>query len=215
VTLSVQSSSRFIDSIYDKDHDWSLHQMKKKFHLTAFMIQEDLEIYWQSKNVDSFTILSFRYFKFLDVFFKKDVDILSSHQAHDYVIHLKKDAQLSVFALYNMSHDEILELQRYLDENLSKDFIQVSHSQTIISVLFVKKFEEELHFCMNYWDLNAITVKNQYLLSLISETLNHLSQIKIFIKLDIIFAFNHLRIKEEDLTKLSLSFALDLNYSSI
>jgi len=114
-----------------------------------------------------------------------------------------------------MSHDEILELQRYLDENLSKDFIQVSHSQTIISVLFVKKFEEELHFCMNYRDLNAITVKNQYLLSLISETLNHLSQIKIFIKLDIIFAFNHLRIKEEDLTKLSLSFALDLNYSSI
>jgi len=140
---------------------------------------------------------------------------LSSHQAHDYVIHLKKDAQLSVFALYNMSHDEILELQRYLDENLSKDFIQVSHSQTIISVLFVKKFEEELHFCMNYRDLNAITVKNRYLLSLISETLNHLSQIKIFIKLDIIFAFNHLRIKEEDLTKLSSSFALDLNYSSI
>jgi len=140
---------------------------------------------------------------------------LSSHQAHDYVIHLKKDAQLSVFALYNMSHDEILELQRYLDENLSKDFIQVSHSQTIISVLFVKKFEEELHFCMNYRDLNAITVKNRYLLSLISETLNHPSQIKIFIKLDIIFAFNHLRIKEEDLTKLSSSFALDLNYSSI
>jgi len=114
-----------------------------------------------------------------------------------------------------MSHDEILELQRYLDENLSKDFIQVSRSQTIISVLFVKKFEEELHFCMNYRDLNAITVKIRYLLSLISETLNHLSQVKIFIKLDIIFAFNHLRIKEEDLTKLSSSFALDLNYSSI
>jgi len=59
-----------------------------------------------------------------------------------------------------MSRDEILELRRYLNKNLSKDFIQVSHSQMIISVLFIKKFEKELCFCMNYRDLNAITVKN-------------------------------------------------------
>ncbi len=97
-----------------------------------------------------------------------------------------------------MSHDEILELRRYLNENLSKDFIQVSHFQTIISVLFIKKFEEELCFCMNYWDLNTITIKNWYSLSLISETLNHLSWAKIFIKLNIISAFNWLWIKEKD-----------------
>ncbi len=172
--------------------------MKKKFHLTAFTTQEDLEVYWQSKNVDSVIILSFRYFKFLNVFFKKNVDILSLHQAHDHIIHLKKDAQSSVFALYDMSHDKILELRRYLNENLSKDFIQVSHSQMIISVLFIKKFKEELCFCVNYWDLNVITVKNWYSLSLISEMLNHLSWAKIFIKLNIISAFNRLWIKEED-----------------
>ncbi len=97
-----------------------------------------------------------------------------------------------------MSCDKILELRRYLNENLSKDFIQVSCFQMIISVLFIKKFEEELCFCVNYWDLNTITVKNQYSLSLISETLNHLSWAKIFIKLNIISAFNWLWIKEED-----------------
>ncbi len=97
-----------------------------------------------------------------------------------------------------MSRDEILEHCRYLNENLSKDFIQVSHFQMIVSVLFVKKFEEELCFCVNYQDLNAITVKNQYSLSLISETLNHLSRAKIFIKLNIISAFNRLQIKEKD-----------------
>ncbi len=172
--------------------------MKKKFHLTAFTTQEDLKVYQQSKNVDSVTILLFKYFKFLNIFFKKNVDILSLHQAHNHVIHLKEDAQFSVFALYNMSRDEILELHRYLNENLSKDFIQVSHFQTIISVLFVKKLKEELHFCVNYWDLNAITVKNWYSLSLISEMLNHLSWAKIFIKLNIISAFNRLWIKEED-----------------
>ncbi len=97
-----------------------------------------------------------------------------------------------------MSCDKILELRRYLNENLSKDFIQVSRSQMIISVLFIKKLEEELCFCMNYQDLNAIIVKNQYSLSLISETLNHLNWAKIFIKLNIIFVFNRLWIKEED-----------------
>ncbi len=51
---------------------------------------------------------------------------------------------------------------------------------------------------MNYWDLNTITVKNWYSLSLISETLNHLSRAKIFIKLNIISAFNRLQIKEKD-----------------
>ncbi len=97
-----------------------------------------------------------------------------------------------------MSHDIILELHHYLNENLSKDFIQVSCSQMIIFILFIKKLKEELCFCVNYWDLNAIMIKNQYSLSLISETLNHLSWAKIFIKLNIIFAFNQLQIKEKN-----------------
>ncbi len=70
----------------------------------------------------------------------------------------------------------------------------------IVFVLFIKKLEEELYFCVNYWDLNTITVKNRYSLSLISETLNHLSWAKILIKLNIISAFNQLWIKEEDET---------------
>jgi len=41
-------------------------------------------------------------------------------------------------------------------------------------------------------------IKNQYSLSLISEMFNHLNQVKIFIKLDIIFIFNRLRMKEKD-----------------
>ena len=51
---------------------------------------------------------------------------------------------------------------------------------------------------MSYKDLNAIIIKNKYSLSLIFETLNRFSRVKIFIKLDIIFAFNQLRIREED-----------------
>jgi len=40
-----QFSSHSQDSMYDKNHCLNLHQMKKKFYLTAFMTQEDLEVY--------------------------------------------------------------------------------------------------------------------------------------------------------------------------
>ena len=174
--------------------------MKQELHLIAIITQEELELYRQSKNVDSITILFSRYHEYLNVFFKKEVDILLSHRVYDYVIHLKKDAQFFVFALYDMNHNETQELRRYLDENLNKEFIRVNRSQTIVLVLFVKKLEEELRFCVNYRDLNVIIVKNRYSLSLISEILNRLSHVKIFTKLNIIFVFNRLRIKKEDET---------------
>ena len=97
-----------------------------------------------------------------------------------------------------MSHNKAQELHCYLDENLSKEFIWVSHSESTASVLFVKKPEGGLHFCVDYRGLNAVTVKNWYSLPLISETLNCLSQVKIFIKLNIIAAFNQLCIWERD-----------------
>ncbi len=68
----------------------------------------------------------------------------------------------------------------------------------IIFVLFIKKLKEKLYFCMNYQDLNTIIIKNWYFFSLISKTLNCLSWVKIFIKLNIISAFNWLWIKEEN-----------------
>ena len=51
---------------------------------------------------------------------------------------------------------------------------------------------------MNYRDLNAITVKNCYSLSLIFKTFNYLNHAKIFMKLDIISAFNRFQIKKEN-----------------
>ena len=97
-----------------------------------------------------------------------------------------------------MSHNEAQELCRYLDENLSKGFIWASHSESAAPVLFVKKPGGGLRFCIDYRGLNAVTVKNRYPLPLISETLNRLSRAKIFTKLDIIAAFNRLRIREGD-----------------
>ena len=69
---------------------------------------------------------------------------------------------------------------------------------TDASILFILKKNDSLHLCINYWDLNKITVKNHHSLSLISETLNRLSWVKQFIKLNLKNAYHHFRIQRED-----------------
>ena len=170
--------------------------MKKEIHLAVIITQEDLAAYHEHKNIDSATLLLKLYTAFLNVFFRKEADTLPKHGPYDHAIHLKEGTQASVFTLYSMSCDKALKLCQYLDENLSKEFIRASRSDAAASVLFMKKSEEGLHFCVNYWGLNVITVKNWYLLPLISETLNCLSWVRIFIKLNIIAVFNRLCIWE-------------------
>ena len=184
--------------------------MKKEIYLTAIITQKDLVAYHEHKNIDSAILLLKLYTAFLDVFFRKEADTLPKHEPYDHTIHLKEGTQVSAFTLYSMSRDEALELRHYLDENLSKEFIWVSRSDAVILVLFIKKPEGGLHFCVDYWGLNVITVKNWYLLPLISETLNHLSWARIFTKLNIIAAFNRLCIWEgnEALTAFCTHFSL-------
>ena len=95
-----------------------------------------------------------------------------------------------------MSQDELKVLQKYLNDHLFKDFIWVSSSSAAALILFVHKSEGGLRFCVNYWKLNIITVKNRYSLPLIKETLNCLCNAVVYTKLDIIAAFNHLRTAE-------------------
>ena len=88
-------------------------------------------------------------------------------------------------------------LQKYLKKHLFKSFIQVSSFSAVFSVIFIKKSESDLCLCVDYYDLNNLTVKNHYSLPLIREILNLLTLSVIFIKLDIIAAFNKLQMTEE------------------
>jgi len=148
--------------------------------------------------VDSVTLLFFEYHNFLDVFSRELMNILSERRLYDHKIQLQK-SKTSIFeSLYDMSQNELQVLKKYLKNNLIKDFIQVSSFFAISSILFVKKSSEELRFCVNYQSLNVMTVKNQYSLSFIQETLDQLTKIKYYIKLDIIAVFNKLRMTYED-----------------
>ena len=92
-----------------------------------------------------------------------------------------------------MSRDKLQVLKKYLKDNLSRGFIQTLLSHAIAPVLFVKKLENGLQFCVDYHTVNAFTIKNKYFLPLIRKTLDQQCNEVHFTKLDIIVAFNKIR----------------------
>jgi hypothetical protein len=112
--------------------------------------------------------------------------------------------------LYNISEDKLLVFYKFLDKNLAKGFIRISILPVVSLVLFAKKPGRGFCFCIDYCALNTITIKNCYSLPLIQETLARLSRTKIYTKLDVIAAFNRIRIIEgqEYLTAFNIYYGL-------
>ncbi len=92
-----------------------------------------------------------------------------------------------------MSTHKLLETKKYLKKNLKKDFINSSSIFFASLVLFVAKSNEELRFYVDYRKLNALIRRNRYSISLIKKTLARVISYKYLIKLNIIVAFNKLR----------------------
>ena len=92
----------------------------------------------------------------------------------------------------------MVELRKYLDDALAKRYIRSSISLVEVLILFILKKDDELYLYIDYRDLNKITKKNRYLLSLISEILDRLIDVKIFTKLDLKDTYYRIRIKKGD-----------------
>jgi hypothetical protein len=70
-----------------------------------------------------------------------------------------------------MTTAELKTVKEYLINNLNKGFIKASQVLYTAPVLFVKKPDRSLWFCIDFQKLNQITYKDRYLLSLINKTL--------------------------------------------
>ena len=145
------------------------------------------------KHTDSATKLPSEYHDFLDIFSRSDADVLPKHRPrYDHVIEIMEGKTPTWGPLYSMSADELKVLKAYIEKMVDKGFIRASSLSAASPVLFAKKPGGGLRFCVDYWALNAITVKNWYPLPLIKETLERVCKAKIFSKIDIIAAFNKL-----------------------
>ena len=137
-----------------------------------------------------------KYKEYEDVFSKKEAFKLSSERSElNMNICLKPDTASFYESLYNLSETELSSLHGYLKMNLTTGFICRSTSSAEALILFMKKKNDTLCLCVNYWGLNTIMIRDHYLLSLISEILNWLMRAKWFTWLNMIAVYNLLCIK--------------------
>ncbi len=141
--------------------------------------------------------LSIVYHDFLNVFDREKTTQLPLHQSYNHKIELENESQSSRSWLYFMSSHKLQKIKKYLEENLKKKFITLSKASFASSILFVEKKDDSLRFCVNYRKLNALIKRDRYSILLIDEVLARIQDSKYLTRLDIIIAFNKLRMSTE------------------
>ncbi|GKB41319.1 putative reverse transcriptase domain-containing protein [Tanacetum coccineum] len=100
-----------------------------------------------------------------------------------------------------LAPSEMKELSDQLQELSDKGFIRPSSSPWGAPVLFVKKKEGSFRMCIDYQELNKLTVKNRYPLSRIDYLFDQLQGSGIYSKIDLRSGYHQLRVREEDIPK--------------
>ncbi len=138
----------------------------------------------------------------IDVFDKAKAKELPPHRSYDHKIDIEPGKVPPKCRIYPMSEYKLQKVKEYLEKNLSKRFISSSTAPYASPVLFVQKKDDSLRFCVDYRKLNAMTIRNRDPIPLIEETLARVIGCKYLIKLDVIAAFNKLRMHpdSEDFT---------------
>ncbi|GJW75286.1 putative reverse transcriptase domain-containing protein [Tanacetum coccineum] len=104
-------------------------------------------------------------------------------------------------APYRMAPIELKELKDQLQELLERGFIRPSVSPWGAPVLFVKKKDGSMRLCIDYRELNKITIRNRYPLPRIDDLFDQLQGAKYFSKIDLRSGYHQLRVKEQDISK--------------
>nr|GFB59972.1 putative reverse transcriptase domain-containing protein [Tanacetum cinerariifolium] len=94
---------------------------------------------------------------------------------------------------------EMSELSSQLKEHQEKGFIQPSHSPWGAPVLFFKKKDGAMRMCIDYRELNKLTIKNRYPLSRIDDLFDQLQGACCFSKIDLRSGYHQLRVRDEDI----------------
>ncbi|GJZ30606.1 putative reverse transcriptase domain-containing protein [Tanacetum coccineum] len=104
-------------------------------------------------------------------------------------------------APYRLAPSEMKELSEQLQELSDKGFIRPSSSPWGAPVLFVKKKDGSFRMCIDYRELNKLTVKNRYPLPRIDDLFDQLQGSNIYSKIDLRSGYHQLRVREQDIPK--------------
>ena len=132
------------------------------------------------------------------MFRKKQSERMPTRKLWDYAIEMKKGFVPQKGKVYTLSREEREEIREFVKEQLRKGYIWPSKSPQIALVFFVGKKDGKKQMVQDYRYLNEWTIKNNYPLPLISNVLENIGMKKIFMKIDLRWGYNNMRIKEGD-----------------
>ncbi|KAL0539362.1 hypothetical protein IC582_023573 [Cucumis melo] len=133
--------------------------------------------------------------------FPEELPGLPPHREIEFAIKLEPGTVPISRAPYRMAPTELKELKVQLQELLHKGFIRPSVSPWGAPVLFVKKKDGSMRLCIDYRELNKVTVKNRYPLPRIDDLFDQLQGDTVFSKINLRSGYHQLRIKDGDVPK--------------
>ncbi|KAK5775521.1 hypothetical protein PVK06_043419 [Gossypium arboreum] len=138
--------------------------------------------------------------EFPDVF-PEEFPGLPPNREIDFAIDLLPGTAPISIAPYRMALTELKELKAQLQELTDKGFVRPSFSPWGAPVLFVKKKDGSMRLCIDYRQLNKVTIKNKYPLPRIDDLFDQLKGATVFSKIDLRSGYYQLRVKESDVPK--------------
>ena len=133
--------------------------------------------------------------------FPEDLPGLPPTRQVEFQIELVPGAAPVARAPYRLAPSEMQELSNQLQELLDKGFIRPSSSPWGAPVLFVKKKDGSFRMCIDYRELNKLTVKNRYPLPRIDDLFDQLQGSSYYSKIDLRSGYHQLRVREGDIPK--------------
>ena len=138
--------------------------------------------------------------EFVDVF-PEELPGLPPHRDVDFGIELHPGISPISMTPHRMEPVELQELRVQLQELLGKGFIRPSTSPWGASVLVAKKRGKSLRLCIDYRQLNRVTIKNQYPLPRIDDLFDQLRGVRVYSKIDLRTGYHQLRVRDTDISK--------------
>nr|GFB02149.1 putative reverse transcriptase domain-containing protein [Tanacetum cinerariifolium] len=133
--------------------------------------------------------------------FPEDLPGLPPIRPVEFQIDLVPGAAPVARAPYRLAPSEMKELAEQLKELSDKGFIRPSSSPWGALVLFIKKKDGSFWMCIDYRELNKLTVKNRHPLPRIDDLIDQLQGSSVYSKIDLRSGYHQLRVREEDIPK--------------
>ncbi|KAE8716293.1 Detected protein of unknown function [Hibiscus syriacus] len=148
----------------------------------------------KEKRLDEISIV----WEFPDVF-PAELPGLPPDRVVEFQIEVMSGTTLIAMAPYRMAPKKLQELKNQLQELLEKGFIRPSVSPWGDLVSFVKKKDGSMHLCIDYRQLNKVTIKNKYPLPRIDDLFDQLKGASVFLKIDLHSGYHQLKNQEKDI----------------